>query len=359
MKATLNKEIRKQTKKNKPLWLGPEDERPQGGITQSLLNDFLMCRERFRVEVIEGLQAEGGYSVSLGYGEMWHVCEEYHAAKKDWKDGLLTHCQKEVAANRKDQNIINHWFKVCKIQFPVYVDWWKKHPDVLKRVPLFQEKVFHIPYTLPSGRVVWLKGKFDSVDVIHKGPNKGVWLQENKTHSELKDERIERRLRFDLQTGLYLVALQSFLKGTETTLPPIRGVRYNCVRRPLGGGKGTIRQKQNETSEEFYGRLQEIIETDVENGEHGYFRRWNVEVSPEDVSRFKARLLHPILENLCDWYEWVTTGDPWRDGNKVHWQTPYGLYNIIVEGGYADVDNYIETGSKVGLHRVDSLFGEL
>jgi hypothetical protein len=36
------------------LWKGPEDSTRLGGITQGMINHFLSCRERFRVQFVEG-----------------------------------------------------------------------------------------------------------------------------------------------------------------------------------------------------------------------------------------------------------------------------------------------------------------
>src|ERR1700677_3109280 len=59
-----------------PLWKGPQGEGPQGGITQSMMNAFMGCRERFRARYILGLEPAQSWKPSVGYGNMWHVCEE-------------------------------------------------------------------------------------------------------------------------------------------------------------------------------------------------------------------------------------------------------------------------------------------
>jgi hypothetical protein len=41
-----------------PLWKGPLTD----GVTQSMLGDFVACRERFRVKYIEGLQTGEGFN---------------------------------------------------------------------------------------------------------------------------------------------------------------------------------------------------------------------------------------------------------------------------------------------------------
>jgi hypothetical protein len=48
-----------------------------------------------------------------------------------------------------------------------------------------------------------------------------------------------------------------------------------------------------------------------------------------------------------------------RDQATRHWRTPYGVYNILAEGGNAEVDEYLNTGSSLGLVHGVPLFGEL
>lgn len=392
-----------------PLWAGPESKEPQGGVTQSLLGLFLTCRERFRIKVVEGLGPPSRFNHRLEYGNMWHVCEEALASSPHAGNNLNSYVGRPLEdyvaqlsvkypLQRED---IAKWSAVCRLQFPLYVDHWRHHPDVTSRTPLLQEQVFHVPYVLPSGRTVYLRGKWDSVDLVTmpKGeskahgvdPSDGIWLQENKTKSEIDEGDIRRQLRGDLQTMLYLVALQFgtkeyceccnplISKGHE---PTIKGVRYNVVRRPLSGGKGSIKKKKAtktqpaETKEEYYDRLAQYIKDEPET----YFARWNVEVSQADVERFRRRTLDPILEQLCDWWEWITLGmcfgdkgDPFgqgpfkaggkpgtgKAGNAIHWQHPYGCKNAIDEDWGTDVDAYVDTGNSVGLVRQTTLFGEL
>ena len=237
---------------------------------------------------------------------------------------------------------------------------------------LMQEQVFDVPYVLPSGRTVRLRGKFDSVDVIGTGKAAGIYLQENKTKGDVDVLQMQRQLTFDLQTMLYLTALQTwqtqpkqYRLGGEG-IPrgtPIRGVRYNVVRRPLSGGKGSIvRHKptksnpRGESEDEYYARLGGVIKENA--GE--FFWRWKVEVTPHEVEQFQRRCLNPLLENLCDWWTESSWHSPFtKSGNHQHWQHPFGVRNAMDEGGSTDLDEYIRTGSTAGLVRTTELFPEL
>jgi hypothetical protein len=367
--------------KDKVLWKGPESDGDQGGITVSLLSRFLVCRERFRLHVVDGLRPGDAFNHRLEYGNMWHVCEEFHAQGQPWEAALRSYARGLCRKYPLQQEQVEHWYNVCKVQFPVYVDYWSKHPDVVARTPVLQEQVFRVPYDLPSGRTVYLRGKWDSVDLIGgnypgKLRTQGIYLQENKTKGDVDEESIKRQLGMDIQVMFYLVALheqplcdlprKGHYRCNDGKEYPIRGVRYNVVRRPLSGGKGTIvRHKpsksnpQGESKEAYYGRLKGIIEDSPQD----YFFRWKVEVTPADIERFKVRCLNPILEQLCDWWTLIRSAVnpfvPTPGDNVYHWQHPYGVHNPMQEGGSTDLDEHLRTGSTAGLQRSDNLFPEL
>ena len=347
-----------------PLWNGPCGMGPLGGITQSMLVRFLSCRERFRLKYVCGLEPPDVWNKSIGYGNMWHVCEEVLAANGDPLLKLMDYAGGQMAKYPMQRDEILKWCNVCRIQFPEYVKYWSEHPDVVGRIPLMQEQVFDVLYTLPSGRVVRLRGKFDSVDLI----DGGIWLQENKTKGDIDKMQVERQLTFDLQTMLYLVALGRFGNLQEDC--QILGVRYNVVRRPLSGGVGNIKPhaaKQTkskytpaETDEEFYERLRrDYIAADPSH----WFFRVRAEVSERDIQVFRNTCLDPLLETVCWWYAEVTTGASPRLVDYVcppmNYRTPFGVYSALEENGATEYDLCLATGSEAGLRRVETLFTEL
>lgn len=366
-------------KRKAPLWEGPCSSGPNGGVTQSLLGRWLCCRERFRLMAIEGLKPEPEFNVRLEYGQMWHVCEEAWAKENGEsmakvRIALVDYCKQLAQRYPLQQEQVEHWMNVCRVQFPLYAEWWAKHPDVKQRKPLLQEYTFDVPYELPSGRVVRLRGKWDSVDLIGKGKEAAIYLQENKSKGDIVEQQLVRQLTFDLQTMLYLIALKHRSKdglfdGLVKGLYPINGVRYNVIRRPLSGGKHSIRKREGrqtkqglvgaETNAEFYQRLAETIEQAVEpNGDHFFFMRWKVDITDADIAKFERECLIPILEQLCSWHEAIVEySNPFDSG--LHFRMPYGIYNPMLEGRASEVDEYLASGSMVGLTKVDTLFTEL
>lgn len=388
-----------------PVWKGPEVD----GVTSSLLNRFLNDPERFRLLTIEGLKPVDRFNKYLEYGNMWHICEEAVASEVSHfgehvgttlaEDNLLEYATKLLNQYPFDRDEVAKWFNVCKIQFPAYVKYWAAHPDMIARTSILSEKVFTIDYVLPNGRVVKLRGKWDSVDLVEHGDadiKSGIWNQENKTISAIDAPELRKRFKFDMQTMIYFTALSqdTGIERLEMLKEdwPLIGTRQNYIRRPLGSGqKGCITKHQAkqkkaviskrtgqtlhsaeytpaETDEQFYNRLKtEYIDKEPES----YFARWNCEVSPQDVKRFRERFLDPILTRLCMWYDWVAqckregsspfklATDPHDYDPGLHWQHPYGVRNILDEGGSTDLDGYLETGSEAGLTRTTNLFPEL
>lgn len=414
MNPKLAKNIAKRTasqKTTEPVWKGPEDSGPQGGVTQSLLSGYLACPERFRIATVLGLRPNDQFNKAQEFGNMWHIAEEVFAGSGNpivsnpvsdppWLRSVRD-CARDLA-NRYPLAIdeVNKWFNVVKIQFPLYMNHWKNHPDQQKRIPLMQEVSFRVPYDLPSGRTAWLRGKWDSIDLIGPKGRESVWLTDHKTKGSPDRRQIERQLTFDIQTMTYLSALNTLFRLSknganhgveiESIVPTgeyfgnlpldlnrhrIGGIIYNVVRRPLSGGKGSIVQhkptKSNpagESAEEYYGRLRDVIAESADD----FFMRWKVDISEDDIWNFETQTLIPVLENLCDDYEWwsrcLETGysvfsDHLRadtfNHRRRHYRLPYGVYNVIAEGGSSDLDEYLATGQTVGLRRVDSVFPEL
>lgn len=407
---------------NVPHWKGPVVD----GITQSMLGGYLSDLERFRIRQVEGLAPPPTFSKVMEYGNMWHDCEETFASEQHsdlWSESLVDYCKRLCKKFPLQQVEIEHWMNICRTQFPIYIKYWQKHKDVTQRTPLLQEQVFDVPYTLTSGRVVRLRGKWDSVDMLGKSKSAGVYLKENKSKGEIDQNQIMRQLSFDLQTMIYLVALEAYREEylqdappdpgyAKDWEPPIRGVIYNCVRRPLSGGTGSIRQhkategakcgkckgegvvidkphfgpakkhrcpkclgakrigaKPEESRESFLGRLGVIIEEEADS----FFFRWKCEVSSEDIRIFKETFLNPCLENLCDDYEWwedckIHNENPFHyqrrqeefeNHQRRHFRLPFGIYNSLTEAGFTEYDEYLKTGSTVGLVHGNKLFSEL
>jgi len=349
-----------------PAWKGPLVD----GVSQSMICDYLACKERFRVRVIEGLSSPDSFNVSIEFGHMWHLCEEMFSAGKDWIGPLTDYAAELSKRYRQEQSQVLKWYNVVKLHFPIYLGYWSNQEDEKHIEPLLQEVVFKVEYPLQNGKVAFIRGKMDGVDLI---PGDGIYLKENKTKSKIDVQSIERQLTNDMQVMTYLTALHKIRPSDWTE--EIKGVRYNVIRRPLSGGKGSIRPHQptknrpGESMEEFYERLIGVILDDVDN----YFERWKCLVGPNELNKFQSQTLDPVINNLADDYEWWSfclseNQSPYNyklrsieypEHKLRHYRLPYGTYNITQQGGFSDVDDYLNTGSKVGLEVCQNFFPEL
>lgn len=337
-----------------PVWKGPYED----GVTFSLLSRFLVCRERFRVMFIEGWRTVWKFTPSIDYGNLWHVAEEEweKGNKKGWAVKVGEYANKLLDQYPGQAPAIVHWTSYVQTLYPKYQEYWSAHPDVVRREPLFQERVFDVKYTLPSGRKVRLRGKIDSADIITLADRKmrEAMIQENKSKTQLDQGKIFRQITYDLQSMIYSLVFDYIRKSDPAIAKKLgkmkyAGVRYNVVRR-----------SQHKTSES----MMKTVTEDLKKGHGGeWFCRWFIPISSIDISRFQHDCFDPILEGLCDWWEWQEANG-FEDPKKLpvtplHYRYPYGIYNILHEGGLSDIDAYLENGSTLGLRRVIDMFPEL
>lgn len=470
MPATRSPTASRTTAARKPLWAGPQVD----GITFSLLSKFLVCRERFRLKVVEGLVEDEGFNASIEYGSLFHEAEEAHRRGKPWDLALKRYRTKLLAKYPDSEVEIHKWSAICMKQFPLYLKHWETHDDETNRKPLLAEAPFRVPYTLPSGRIVILRGKFDAITILpiedapmprdsaaakalkankrHKPdkggstpngrpqprtkapqPALGIFLQENKTKGQIDEEGILGTVAQNLQSMLYQIALRHVC--TLAPIPnskydgyplqllganvdplykslldglPVSGTLYNVIRRPLADRfaikqrEGRLDKKTNrrvgaETANQFYERVAEQVrEFSADPTKPQFFMRWKVLLDDADMERFKQRVFNPILEQLLDWWEWISVDpfDPWRprtnkemlpilgenvrfavndhtisddvgsllfQGGKAqpHYQTPWGIYNSMFGGFRGDYFQYLTADREYRLSRITNLFPEL
>lgn len=347
------------------VWLGPAIM----GVTQSILCTYLACKERCRLRVIDGLSAISGFRHAIEYGNLWHVCEEH--LNGDWRSVLKSTAKKMIKKYPLSQDEIEKWYNVCIVQFEVYLERYHKVNKTQKLV--LSEQNFEIDFKLPTGRTAKLRGKWDGV-LLEKGKYR---LKENKSKGNPREALIERQLGFDIQTMIYIIALEEAVSTGKygLTKKPLNGVMYNVIKRPLSGGVGTIRPhkatktKPAETLPAYYARLKVAIEENLDQ----FFMRWDVLINKRDTEKFKRTFLIPVLENLLDDYEWWdyakrTDNDPFDfmkrcelfpNHHERHFRYPFGVYNALSDGGMSEYDDLLQTGSMIGLQMDPQLFPEL
>lgn len=300
------------------------------GVTYSFLDEWLLDREQARLSYVEGWASEGG-SDALNFGIAFHDCLEWIAAGKSVKSiqrYILSpmKLRKTKKFSRDELEAFDTLMRVVKTVLRQYVGYWEDYDKDFNYI--YQEYSFKVNHTTPSGMTIPLRGRWDAV----YEQADGIWLMENKTKSRVDEEAILASLPFDLQTMLYVHALQ------KHTGRDVAGILYNVIRRPL------LRQKKNESPSEYLLRIEEDI---VARPEH-YFMRWKVDLVAQDVVDWVARSFNPILEQVAQWWESIKADpfEPW--GSPFHYSNPQALFTKYGRSRYF---NLITRGSTEGLYQ--------
>jgi hypothetical protein len=359
-----------------PLWKGPVED----GVTSSLLANYITCKERFRLKVIEGLHEEDEFDYTIEFGQMWHEIKEAYRTKRDWKKSLGDYRDKLWAKYPANIAEINKWAYICAGQFMVWLN--RPRPAVtpqrVKEHQLITEDTFRVEYILPSGRPIIFRGKYDSILLA----GNSLYIEDDKSKGYIDELAISGTLLGNLQMGVYHTAARQSLQQDDkgkyriygltkrgsvevpasATKPYFAGTRYQVVRRPLNEKFPPVRQKSKETDKEFWDRLIQHIAGNYDY----YFKTMPAMMSTSALNSFKLKILHPICEELLDWWDFMVECkfDPWTSphgshNNRLHYQTPWGVYNSLFGGFRGDFFEYLTKGSDRALVKLQTLFPEL
>lgn len=332
------------------LWRGPCDDGDNGGVTVELLSRFLRCPERTRLRYVEGLVPVPRFDHKKVFARMWNVAADGLAGGSTIAgalDDAYDECDAILAEfpGPEETKAVVHWFNVLVCTF----QGWARHrqenpidqgtPRSVLRLPRVATPVL-TTYELPSGRSVVLKGPEVESWKIGVGPGSYFRIERRVVKGDLRPDRLQSTARFDLDT-MFCVTLHG-----STSLE----VYYDCVRRPLSGGKGSIsklkptkRNPNGESDSQFYIRLRETV-LDLLPGH--WYPHFLVELQPSDVTEFHRKCLNPALERLCDWYD------------EVHTNSGYTA-PFSIDAPATEYDEYLLTGSERGLMRSQVAFPEL
>jgi len=336
----------RRTKKRKTLWNLWED-----GITQSALGLFLTCREQFRLTYMEGWEPQMS-SAALAFGIAFHDCLAQIMRKKKptIQKVLDTHAHKQnlgdmTSAERETFDLI---LGQVGIVLEKYLDFWE--PQDSAREWLVNEEVFAVRHS-PSGIFrpgpkpepyhVTLVGRWDGV---FRDCDNYLRLLETKTKSRIDEEGIQGSLQFDFQTMFYCLGI----KLAYAKVPS--GILYDVVRNPQ------LRQRKAETVTDFLLRIAQ----DIDERPAWYFKRWDVDITEDDLTLWIGRVLDPALRELIEWYTYFDEPhtyageNPWR--NPRHYMNP----NALISGwGRCALFDLITTKSTYRYRRRKVPFPEL
>lgn len=339
------------------LWRGPEED----GITFSLLARFLECRERFRLLVQEGLKEPLEWDHKIQYGSLFHEGLDAWQDGKDPSKAVHKYARQLKDEYPSDIEDIDKWVGICLVQLQEYIRYWNMHRDPFRK-EILQEEPFRVPYQLPNGRTVILRGKYDS---IYQVKQTSLYIQENKTKGYIDEERIAATLHGNFQTMLYQVALRASVYDKTIhnipdpiLLPPkskVVGVCFNIIRRPLSE-KHPIRPRKAENPQQFYKRIGTVIREKPQF----YFLRKTIPITTKQLFHFQRTMLDPILTQVVTWWDLIQKHkDPFTIPNGLHFQTPWGMWNALANGFEGQYFNFLAKGQRTSLIEIDNLFPEL
>lgn len=305
------------------------------GISYSLLSKFVVCRERFRIATVEGYRPSDRKD-ALDFGTMFHKALELLASGKN--SSTIT---RELLKRYTDTGIDPMLVRLAALLVPHYSTFYanEKHNYVA------QEEVFDVPYvSQTNGRTIRLRGRWDEV-YLQDGK---LWLQENKTKSDINKHKITTTLPYDLQTMLYCYTL------SVTKDKPVGGVLYNVIRKP-----GLV-QNQTESDMQYLERVNKDIS---KRPDHYFFRVYN-DIDKSIIANFNRTTLFPLIESVVTWWESIKNDpfNPWVTGegkpNPLHYARPFGVFDPM-SIGLGDFFEYVTTGLPHGLSKIATCFPEL
>jgi len=339
------------------------------GITYSLLCGFRECTARFEKKVIDGWIEDEGYRHAIEYGNMWHLCEELSANRKDWKKPLVAYYQKLLGEYPESAEAVTKTLQCVSLQFPLYVEFWKNDKEQRIRIPVLQEYAFSVRFPVFEDYVT-LRGKFDEVFALPGKTGRKIWLQENKTKGKIDHQGIGDTLYANLQTIIYSTALKLVMEDKPLAkklgfLPGDKfgGFIYNVIRTPLSGMPPCgPRRKAGEEDRAYYRRVAKDI-TAKQKSDQYYFMRWKVALQESDIKMCHERTLLPMLVQLLFWFDSKTgfkgVMPVSRLIDALSLQSPWGVYNSLANEWRGSFYDLLTKGSKFGLKKASTMFPEL
>jgi hypothetical protein len=302
----------------------------QDGVTQSILCQWLDCRERCRKSTILGLVG-GDASKPLIFGSISHeMLEHGYRARRVSKplpktlsmDALAKWKKQSPNASAMATEIAEESAIILHHLLPLYFEHWKKADDAMEWVGLEEEfaqevEIFDGGTTRPTKIIV--RGKKDAV-VKCKGK---ITLFETKNKGRISPSLMDQ-LPLDLQLDFYLTVMR--------IKEPALRVLYNIIKRP---GE---RRKVGESLNDFGAR----IALNARKKPDEFFFRYEMVYTKQDLEQRKARFMY-LLRAFYDWY-----------GDAIHIPVEgmdNGFNHQSCEGKYGTCEflRACSSGSTIGL----------
>lgn len=299
----------------------PFDYNIADGITQSMLCDFLTCRQKSKLKLDrwEGILKRD--SQALLRGDYIHFFLETYYKNNSAAQAVIG----EATSPSVHEGFFSEWCKknkhdesnsdilpigdICSVILPEYLNHWKKS-DVKFT---WKQLEYKFDVTWKGYR---LRGKIDGILEV----NKQLYIFETKTKAQIEEEGIMDKLQFDFQNFFYLMACRDLLNI------PAKGVIYNIIRWPNS-------------------RLKKDLASHIREDPSHYFKRYEVAYSLKDVEVFRNELIN-ILHDFAEW----------RLGHISHYKNPSACFNGNMKCEFL---KFCSSGTSIGFSKSRTLFREL
>ena len=289
-------------------WPGPYE----GGVTQSLISKFKECPLRFYLWAALGLEEAGEPEPNLIWGCICHVGLEHLIAKPYQRIEFTPEDWREIHEGI-DEYITSDWPMTpitfapsVKNMLTLYDDSYKAEHGKFET-----EKKFKVPHTTTSGNVVTLKGKADGIQVEH-----GNILVEHKCKGKININQTYLESPLDLQVTVYCHVL-----GPRTVI-------YDLIRIP-DTQWSLPPQRQMQRPKNYINSLYEDKQWGdfpIFQKKHLWVQQTTINLTDEIIERNMAETVDPIIDQLCEYWEYVSDSNfDWQNPkhyNKIFYKSP-------------------------------------
>lgn len=303
------------------------------GVSATTLTRFKNCRELARLH-LNGVTPMTPSSAQI-FGSVVH--EILHRSYEDIRLGVLKQIPTKVYIKKQIAEVERIWrtenptagpeaiqsleltMMLTETTMPLYFNYWKKDLQEMNWRKL--EGAFKVPLFVPSirgfkDRLVPIMGKIDGAFL---DSDKMLRLFETKTKSRIEEGRLSEIIKYELQVGLYMIALWKL----EDVRP--RGLVYNIIRRPL------LRQKATENLADFAARITE----DIRDRPDWYFIRMEMFIDEAELVQFEVELMD-LMADFVDWWE----GNVGHYKNSDYCENKYGTCPMLPICGSRDFTSF-------------------
>jgi hypothetical protein len=311
------------------------------GVTSSFFEKFVQCKEQTKLHYVDGWSGRN-IPIGIEFGSCCHwVLEQAYQRRdhvavllehpvdrlgqqvKEWVSQYEKYWRQEVrvpsSAQLSTQELI---YGLAEVIIPEYVkcyagDFTGEYAQGLNVYPkewLSLEEVFMVPYVYPDGKTVPVRGRCDG---IFKDKNSGIWVFDTKCRSVIQEDILVKEMPFDPQFMLYSWVGKQRYKTTP------KGIVQNIIRRPQQRLSGYTSLKS----------MLERVRDEVRRRPQYYFIRIDLSFSPQEMTDWENRVLHPMMQEVREWWE----GKPYYYNGRAL-SSKYGpceLFAAITSGNFS------------------------